>query len=201
VYEDGATPPPAVTFVPLEEFLELKDRLLRLERATAAPSYTSSPRALSHTGPIIPPFPETTPSRHTSHHVLALSNTGTSTGGAESRSDRRAAEVDQAFFAIEILAVPGDPMGAIRGHNLPSVSAPDDGLPGKVPDNAQWPDITVPVQSVTNKSARWARDMADLLGAIPEETTLRRLLDFFFAEMAVSSEHEHPTPSRMTTTH
>jgi hypothetical protein len=109
--------------------------------------------------------------------------------------------VDQAFFAIEILAVPGDPMGAIRGHNLPSVSAPDDSPQGKLAESGQWPDITVPVQSVTNKSARWARDMADLLMAIPEETTLRRLLDFFFAEMAVSSEHEHPQFTPMTKKH
>jgi hypothetical protein len=107
-------------------------------------------------------------------------------------------DVDQAFAAIEMLAVPGDPLCAIGGHDQPISSAVDNTPHGILIESGQWPDITMPVQSVTSRSTKWARDMADLMMAIPEEHTLRRLLDFFFAEIAVSREQPLSAPCTNT---
>ena len=81
------------------------------------------------------------------------------------------------FDNFHFLAMPGPP-GRQRRKDR-AVDGPGD--PG------QWPNILIPSQ-VERQTSRWARDMSELLDAIPRSRQLHGLIDYYFREVQGYSE-------------
>lgn len=106
------------------------------------------------------------------------------------------ANADTAFSAIEDLASTFDPTYYVLGSPETAWTANDP------PKARRWPNIAVPI-SIT-KTAKWVRDMGEIVRAIPPKEAIDFLVDHFFEDVQTHSAccfFDISLTSRRTLTH
>ncbi|GMK59820.1 hypothetical protein CspeluHIS016_0900370 [Cutaneotrichosporon spelunceum] len=183
-YDDGSTPPPTQTFVTQDEFQTLKARVDEMARMG---TFCRGP----HSNSLSSPSSEFSRSRVTEP-------TPNGPRAYDKLSNTRAEEFEVAVSNLEDLVDP------YEVHGTPQMTTPRS-IPrdaatyrrpvrvGQVPHqhSNKWPNITACAVPVEQRSARWARDMAEVVNSIPTHHVLMLTIDHYFKEMKQSRTFIH----------
>lgn len=181
-YDDGSTPPPTQTFVTQDEFQAFKARIDEMARmGTFCRGQHSKGESPQHefARPRLPEPPHVVPRAY------------------DKVSNTRAEELEVAVSNLEDLVDPYEIHGTPQ--MVTPASVPQDAATyrrpvriGGVPHHrrTKWPDITACAVPVEQRSARWMRDMGEVVNAIPSHHVLMLNVDHYFKELKQSSERE-----------
>lgn len=187
-YDDGSTPPPTQTFVTQDEFQALRVRIDEMARTGAFCQAHHHTRPSSH-------------SQTQTHHDYPRHRPGPELPPLEQRaydkvSNTRAEQLEVAVSNLEDLVDP------YEIHGTPQIPTPANSTPqdssyrrpvriGGIPHHrrTKWPDITACSIPVEQRSARWMRDMGEIVNAIPTHHVLTLAVDHYFKELKQSREY------------
>lgn len=194
-YDDGSTPPPTQTFVTQDEFQVLKARVDELVRmgppcrghhlngsSSVNGNGTSNGVSPQHEF-ARPRLPEPHPPHLAPRAYDKVSNT-------------RAEELEVAVSNLEDLVDPYEIHGTPQ--MVTPASVPQDAAAyrrpvriGGIPHTrrSKYPDITACAVPVEQRSARWMRDMGEIVNAIPSHHVLMLNVDHYFKELKQSREY------------
>ncbi|CAK9782323.1 unnamed protein product [Cutaneotrichosporon oleaginosum] len=176
-YDDGSTPPPTQTFVTQDEFQALKARVDEMARM----GFCRGP----HSNGVSP------------HSELARPRFS-DVRAYDKVSNTRAEELEVAVSNLEDLVDPYEIHGTPQ--MVTPASVPQDAATyrrpvrvGQVPHSrrTKWPDITACAVPIEQRSARWVRDMDEIVKAIPGHHVLMLNVDHYFKELKQSRTFIH----------
>jgi hypothetical protein len=176
-YDDGSTPPPTQTFVTQDEFQALKARVDEMARMGFGRGQLSNG--------VSPQSEFARPRLPEPQHLRAYDKV----------SNTRAEELEVAVSNLEDLVDPYEIHGTPQ--MVTPASVPQDAATyrrpvriGGVPHNRRnkWPDVTACAVPVEQRSARWMRDMGEVVNAIPSHHVLMLNVDHYFKELKQSRE-------------